>query len=132
MIALLTILFSPVVSNYTPAVSVKEDIQYAKALLAEAGYPEGAGFPQIELLYHTAEINRKLAQAIQEMWKKNLGINITLQNQEWKVVLANRAKKQFEILRNAWLPRYLDANASLALYTSDSTQKPYKLGAPRL
>tara|TARA_B100001248_G_scaffold262713_1_gene261346 strand:+ start:3524 stop:5032 length:1509 start_codon:yes stop_codon:yes gene_type:complete len=113
---------SPVVSNYTPAVSVKEDIQYAKALLAEAGYPNGEGFPQVELLYHTAEINRKLAQAIQEMWKKNLGINITLQNQEWKVVLANRAKKQFEILRNAWLPRYLDANASLALYTSDSTQ----------
>ncbi|RPJ20414.1 MAG: peptide ABC transporter substrate-binding protein, partial [Planctomycetaceae bacterium] len=56
------------------------DVETANKLLAEAGYPDGQGFPAIEILYNTTEAHKKIAEAIQEMWKKNLGISVTLTN----------------------------------------------------
>ena len=75
----------PGVAGYTARARIEENIDKARQLLAEAGYPDGKGFPSLELLYNTTEGHRIIAEAIQQMWKKNLNINITLQNQEWKV-----------------------------------------------
>jgi oligopeptide transport system substrate-binding protein len=57
------------------------DIETAKKLLADAGYPDGKGLPPIEMIYNTNDVHKSIAEAIQEMWRKNLGVNITLANQ---------------------------------------------------
>ncbi|MGB0184609.1 MAG: ABC transporter substrate-binding protein, partial [Opitutales bacterium] len=88
--------------------------------LAEAGYPGGKGFPKLQLLFNTSESHRTLAVAIQAMWKKELGIEIELHNQEWKAYLATRESGDFDILRAAWYGDYDDPNTFLSLGESDN------------
>lgn len=71
----------------------------ARQLLADAGYPNGEGFPTFTLIYNTAEAHRKVALSIQQMWKKELGINALLENQEWKIFLDTRQQHNFDIAR---------------------------------
>ena len=66
-------------------------------MLSEAGYPNGEGFPAIEILYNTNEGHRKIAVALQEMWKDYLNIDIKLLNQEWKVYLATESAGDYQI-----------------------------------
>jgi len=86
----------------------KEDVAEAKKLLAEAGYPDGQGLPPITLLYNTNENHKAVAEAVQEMWKKNLGVDVELVNQEWKVYLQTRKTGQAQIARAGWVGDYLD------------------------
>lgn len=98
----------------------ESDVAQAKKLLADAGYPDGKGFPKLVYLYNTNEGHQNIAQAVQEMWRKNLGINIDLQNQEWKVFQQTRTDKQFEIARDGWIADYVDPMTFLDLLTSKS------------
>ena len=84
------------------------DVETAKKLLAEAGYPDGKGFPEITLLYNTDENHKAIAEAMQEMWKKNLGINIKPINQEFKVYMQARYSRNFELARRGWVGQYMD------------------------
>ncbi|MCC5466365.1 peptide ABC transporter substrate-binding protein [Pelosinus baikalensis] len=86
----------------------KTDIAEAKKLLAEAGYPEGQGLPPITLIYNTSDNHKAIAETIQEMWKKNLGITIEIQNQEWKVYIQNRKSGNFHMARAGWIGDYAD------------------------
>ncbi len=79
--------------------SSQGDVEKAKELLAKAGYPEGKGFPTIEIFYNTNENNKKVAEAIQEMWRKNLGINVSLTNKETAVFASERAAGLAQIAR---------------------------------
>jgi oligopeptide transport system substrate-binding protein len=97
----------------------KEDLEAAKKLLAEAGYPGGKGFPTLSILYNTHEGHRRIAEAIQEMWKKNLGINVVLTNQEWKVYLASRDAGDFQVARAGWIGDYLDAMTFMDMWITD-------------
>ena len=54
------------------------------------------------------------------MWKEELGIEIGLYNQEWKVYLATRKAREFDIVRAAWIGDYVDPNTFLSLVTSDN------------
>jgi len=92
----------------------------AKQLLAQAGFPDGSGFPLIELLYNTAESHQAIAEAIQEMWRKNLGIKTRLVNQEWQSYLAARNRLQFDVSRAGWVGAYNDSTAFLKLFAADS------------
>jgi len=96
------------------------DVEKAKALLAEAGYPDGAGFPEFELLYNTSEGHKAIAEAIQEMWKQNLGINVTLANQEWAVFQDTRTNHDFEIARGGWVGDYSDPMTYLGMFLEGS------------
>lgn len=79
------------------------DPERARALLAEAGFPGGQGFPRLELLFNTSDNHRVIAEAIQFMWRQQLGIDVQLTNKEWKVFLDMRDKLQFDIARAGWV-----------------------------
>lgn len=99
---------------------VVENVQEAQRLLAEAGYPGGAGFPAFEILYNTSEAHKMIAEAIQEMWKVNLGIeNVTLVNQEWGTYLDSRDEGDFTVARAGWIGDYNDPNTFLDMWVTD-------------
>ncbi len=92
------------------------DVFTARKLLADAGYPGGKGFPTVELLYNTSESHKVIAEAIQQMWKKNLGINIRLTNQEWKVYLDTRTQLNYQVARAGWIGDYVDPMTFLDMW----------------
>lgn len=96
------------------------DIELAKKLLAEAGYPNGKGFPSLRLLYNTSEQHRLLAAAVQQMWKQHLNIDIELMNQEWKVYIDSRNNGDFEVARAAWIGDYPDPNTFADMMLSNN------------
>ena len=96
------------------------EIATARRLLAEAGYPDGKGLPPVTFVYNTSEGHKAIAEAIQEMWRKNLGVNVTLANQEWKVFLNTRAKGDYQVARHGWTGDYLDPMTFMDLFVSDA------------
>jgi oligopeptide transport system substrate-binding protein len=88
----------------------------AKKLFAEAGAPKGL---EVEILYNTDELHRRLAIAIASMWDEKLGVKTKLMNQEWKVYLDSGAEKKFQVRRAGWIGDYNDANTFLELFKSD-------------
>jgi len=91
----------------------------AKALMAEAGY--GSDNPlSIELMYNTSEGHKKIAIAVQQMWKETLGVEATLANQEWKTFLKTRGGQNFDIARGGWCGDYNEASTFLDLLTTPS------------
>src|SRR5262249_41764326 len=93
----------PGIPGYTPANNVSYQPDKARQLLAEAGYPHGAGFPKSNIFINTSEAHRTIAEAIQQMWKSELGIQVGITNQEWKVYLDTITKHNFDIAREGWI-----------------------------
>jgi oligopeptide transport system substrate-binding protein len=93
----------PGAGGYQPGAQLREDRDEARRLLAEAGYPGGRGFPKLELLFNTSEQHRPISEAIQQMWKRELGIDVTLVNQEWKVYLNAIKTGDYQIARAGWI-----------------------------
>jgi oligopeptide transport system substrate-binding protein len=112
----------PSTAGYTARARIHTDVAEAKKLLAQAGFPDGRGFPKLELLYNTLEAHRDVAQAIQQMWNKNLGINIGLVNQEWKVYLDAQRQMNYDICRAGWIGDYPDPNTFLDLWLTNGGQ----------
>lgn len=109
----------PNTAGYTPTARLDTNFELARQLLAEAGFPGGRGFPTAELLFNTQENHRLIAEAVQEMWRRELGIEIRLVNQENKVVLAARRAGDYQILRSNWVGDYLDPSTFLDIFKSD-------------
>ncbi|MBC7263297.1 MAG: peptide ABC transporter substrate-binding protein [Chloroflexi bacterium] len=83
----------------------------AKALLAEAGYPDGKGLPDITLMFNTSEGHKRIAEFIQSSWKENLGVEVKLANQEWAVYLKTvHGPDTPQIYRLGWCADYPDEN----------------------
>ena len=92
----------------------------AKSLLAAAGY--GPGKPlKLKLLYNTSESHQKIAIAVASMWKKNLGVDVTLENQEWKTYIDSRNSGNFDVIRASWVGDYNEPSTFLNLLTSGSS-----------
>ena len=91
-------------------------IAEAQRLLAEAGYPNGVGFPSFNLLYNTNDGHKLVAEYVQQQWKTNLGIDCVLENQEWATYLSNRNSGNFDIARAGWVGDYQDPNTFLDMF----------------
>lgn len=98
------------------------DIEKAKKLLEEAGYPNGEGAPTVTFTFNTGSGHQMIAQAIQDMWKKNLGINIELKNEEWAVFQDTRNNFNYSIARHGWIGDYNDPMTFLDMWTTGNGQ----------
>ncbi|UVC27624.1 ABC transporter substrate-binding protein [Pantoea sp. SOD02] len=108
--------FTPM-KSYLQQHSQQELNAQAKALLTAAGY--GPGKPlHLTLLYNTSESHQKIAIAVASMWKKNLGVDVTLQNQEWKTYIDSRNSGNFDVIRASWIGDYNEPSTFLSLLTS--------------
>ena len=94
-------------------------VEEAQALLAEAGYPNGEGIPQLELMYNTDDTVKAVVEAMQEMWHSNLGIDVKLSNQEWAVFITTMTTANYDALcRHGWTGDYADPQTFLDIYVS--------------
>ena len=94
------------------------DVATARRLMSEAGFADGAKFPPVTYLYNTSESNKMVAEALQEMWRKNLGVQVTLSNQEWKVYWDTLDKHNYQLARESWSGDYPDPMTFLDLFVS--------------
>lgn len=106
----------PPMAGYSPGLGAAFDIAEAKQLLAEAGYPEGKDFPVLTIIYNTLEGHKLIAEYVQESWKRNLGIDVKIQNYEWKTFLDIRNQHEFDIARAGWVGDYQDPNTFLEMF----------------
>jgi oligopeptide transport system substrate-binding protein len=110
----------PGLAGYEEAAIPERNVEEARRLLAEAGYPDGKGFPHAELLFNTSESHKHIAEVLQEQWRGALGVQVELVNQEWKVFLATTRAKDYWISRGGWIGDYPDPNTFLDLWTSNN------------
>ncbi len=109
----------PGIHNYTAGEGVSYDPFRARELLAEAGFPEGKGLPPVSLLYNTNESHKQVAEAIVDMWGKNLGVSVSLENTEWKVYLDRVDELDYQIARAGWIGDYTDPNTFMDMFVTD-------------
>lgn len=112
--------FSPPMAGYTPQKGVGFNVAEAKKNLADAGYPNGQGFPTLTYVYNTSAGHKLIAEYVQQQLKANLNVDIVLQNMEFKSLIELRNKHDFTIARDGWVGDYLDPNTMLELFITGS------------
>ena len=108
----------PNTAGYTCEASIPYDTNGARKLLSDAGYPDGRGLPPIEILFNSSENHKLTAEAIQQMWRKELNVNAALVNQEEKVYFDSRRQMNYQIIRSTWIGDYNDPNSFLNIWTT--------------
>lgn len=106
-------------SYYDPsAEGYAQNFVQAQEALAQAGYPDGAGFPTVELLYVEGSVYQAMAESVQHQWEK-LGVRVELVQQEWGTFLGSMNGHDFQIASLAWTADYNDPSSFLDLWTTD-------------
>jgi oligopeptide transport system substrate-binding protein len=110
----------PGVPGYeAPPSPIRLDVAQARALLAEAGFPDGQGFPTIGILYNTLDQHKKIAEVVADQLRRNLGIDVRPYNQEWQSYVATARALQYDMARGSWVGDYLDPNTFLDLWITN-------------
>ncbi len=120
----------PGTGGYTATNILAGTAEEARSLLAAAGFPGGKGFPVLRLLYNTADAHARLAEALQQMWKRELGIDIELVNMEWKVYIEQTQNGDYDIARAGWIGDYLDPNSFLDLWVTGGGNNRTRWSSP--
>lgn len=115
-----TALTPPEIGGYTPPATLTYDLPAAKSLLADAGYPGGKGLPVIELTTIGSEINQQIAEAIQQMWRRDLGIESRITPKEFKTLRDAFATFDYSVACSRWIAEYPDPLTYLSLFTTDN------------
>ena len=104
-------------SNF--GLSATADVEGGRALLAEAGYPDGEGFPTLELSYYTNEAVKSIVEAMQQMWQENLGIDVNVSTEEWAVYYENIQALNYDVGAMGWGADYMHPMTFFPLRLSD-------------
>jgi oligopeptide transport system substrate-binding protein len=107
-------------AGYEPPPGYARNTDEARKLLAEAGFPEGRGFPVVYYLYRSdLDVDQDLAVEMQGMFRRELGVNVQLARQEWTVLLNSQTTLDYDFTRSTWVGDYNDPNTFLDMYVTD-------------
>jgi len=123
--------FREVGGTYWDPAAYEANCEEARQLLAEAGYPGGEGFPQVEYMTNTDDLHSAIGEALQQMWQEELGVTATLSNQDWSVFIDTRQNGEFEIVRNGWLADYNDPISFLDMWLTDGGNNDAQYSNPK-
>lgn len=106
--------------------SATADVEAAQAALAEAGYPNGEGFPTLKLSYYQDDTVKKIVEAMAEMLKNNLNINVEVSSNEWAIFYEDVQQGNYEVAAMGWSADYLNPMSFLPLFkTGDSSNNSF-------
>ena len=109
----------PATAGYTARAGIADDFAAARRLLADAGHPGGRGLRRIEIQFPTTEVNQRLLEAVQQMWHRELGLDVSLANKEQRVWLSDERLLNYDISFAHWIGDYVDPSTYLELFLSD-------------
>lgn len=112
----------PGMVGYEGETCAAEDPEEARRLLAEAGYPEGKGFPRMDILYNTDEAHQTVAELIRKQWQRELGIQIKTRNEEWASYLSSHRQMKYNVSRRGWIGDYADPSTFLDMFVTGGEQ----------
>jgi oligopeptide transport system substrate-binding protein len=119
------------IPGYTsPPSAIRLDLERARQLLAEAGFPGGQGFPTIGIVYNTVDMHKKIAEVISDQLRQNLGIDVRPYNQEWQSYVASVRAGQYDMARASWVGDYLDPNTFLDLWVTNGGNNQTGFSSP--
>lgn len=114
------VLVPPGTKDYVSPAGAGYNVEKARLLLAEAGFPEGRGFPLVSLVFNQEAGHLETAEVVKQMWKKNLGVDVKLEQVE-RVVLSERIKKiDYDISRGGWYGDYFDPMTFLEMFITQT------------
>jgi oligopeptide transport system substrate-binding protein len=113
------------VARYQSPPGLGYNVEQARKLLAEAGFPGGKGFPRLQYSFYSAasggaKMQGKIAVELQQMWRDGLGVEIELRQIERKIFFSSQSRMDYDISASSWIGDYNDANTFLDLFMSNS------------
>jgi oligopeptide transport system substrate-binding protein len=109
----------PAFGDYPASDPVIFDPETAKKLLADAGFPNGEGFPDVEYLTTDQDSAKALAEALQAMWLEHLGVTVKIRQLEWTTYLDTMFKQEYDLAAGGWIGDYLDPLTFLDMWIKD-------------
>ncbi|MDX2054714.1 MAG: peptide ABC transporter substrate-binding protein [Polyangiaceae bacterium] len=121
----------PGMPGYQPPLSkIAKDVALAQRLLAEAGFPEGKGFPEVGILYNTMEMHKKIAEVVADQLRRNLGVQAKAYNQEWQSYISATRSQSYDIARAGWVGDYSDPNTFLDMWVTNGGNNQTGFSSP--
>ena len=111
-------LVPPNMPGYTQQQCPPRDPEKARQLLAEAGFENGFGFPKLEIHYNSDQGHQLIAELVRKQWQRELGIVVTMRNEEWASSQVTQQKLDYMVSRRSWIGDYLDPNTYLDMYVT--------------
>ncbi len=108
----------PGLAGYERPEGLAEDVERARALLAEAGHPKGRGLRELAILVNEGADHRPIAEMVQQQWRRALGVRTRIAQVEWKVSLDLITRGEYDVARSGWFGDYLDPNTFLDLFVT--------------